>query len=492
MPPLFEFRHATITRDGTPVLRDLTWTVHDGEPWAVVGPSGCGKSTLLEAVAGEHRVTAGEFTPPPSARLVPFRETSRLFSPERFYYQQRFEFADDAECPTVREYLTSGQTVSEAELNAVVERMRIGGLLELKLLKLSNGQTRRTRLARGLLAHPRLLILDDPFSGLDVKGRAEFTELLGELVRHGQGVLIGCRAEEVPNGFMVLDLTGKPTTPTSPLEGEVGEGVARTGRGGGHPNTPLPPPPAVSATSPSRGEVGNSTPSPPTPLPQGERGATIIDLHSVSVRHGGKTILDTITWAVRQGERWAVLGPNGSGKTTLLSLICGDHPQAFANHVRVFGKQRGEETLWELKRRIGLVSPELHACFPRMRTAFNAAATGFDGHLTPGPHSPEQDAAVRRLFAEFGLTDIAERPWWTLSVGTQRAVLFVRAVAATPPLVILDEPFQGMDGEQIRRLRGWLDTNLLPSQTLLMVTHRDDELPACVSHRLTLADGRVV
>jgi len=70
-------------------------------------------------------------------------------------------------------------------------------------------------------------------------------------------------------------------------------------------------------------------------------------------------------------------------------------------------------------------------------------------------------------------------------------VLFVRAVAATPPMVILDEPFQGMDGEQIRRLRGWLDTNLLPSQTLLMVTHRDDELPACVSHRLTLADGRV-
>ncbi|MCU0704844.1 MAG: ATP-binding cassette domain-containing protein [Fimbriiglobus sp.] len=449
---LFSFRSATITRDGTPVLRDLSWAVPTAEGWAVVGPSGSGKSTLLEAVAGKQRVTAGEFVPPPNVRLVPFRETSRLFSPERFYYQQRFEFADDAECPTVREYLTTGQAATEDEVNAVAERMRIGQLLDLRMLKLSNGQTRRTRLARGLLARPPLLILDDPFSGLDVAGRAELSELLTSLVQSGQGVLLACRIEDVPAGFRVFELHGSPRP-------EVEQD-----------SNPLP---------------FKSRQNPATPQ-------TLIDLRGVSVRHGGKLILDDITWTVREGERWAVLGPNGSGKTTLLSLICGDHPQAFANHVRVFGKPRGEETLWELKRRIGLVSPELHACFPRMRTALNAAATGFDGHLTPTPHTPEQLAAVQALFAEFGLSDIAARPWWTLSVGTQRAVLFVRAVAAMPPLVILDEPFQGMDATQVNRLRNWLDTNLHPSQTLLMVTHRADELPACVTHRLTLADGRVV
>jgi molybdate transport system ATP-binding protein len=451
MTPLFSFTSATITRDGTPVVRDLTWAVHPGGAWAVVGPSGCGKSTLLETIAGKHRVSAGDFVPPTSGRLVPFRETSRLFSPERFYYQQRFEFAEDAECPTVREYLTSGQAVSEPELNAVAERLRIGGLLGLRMLKLSNGQTRRTRLARGLLAKPQLLMLDDPFSGLDVSGRAELAGLLTGVVAGGQGVLLACRAEDVPAGFGVLALPGLP-------------------RPGGE---------RVTSALPS-GSRRTNTASP-----------ILIDLHSVSVRHSGSVILSDITWAVREGERWAVLGPNGSGKTTLLSLICGDHPQAFSNHVKVFGKQRGEETLWELKRRIGLVSPEMHACFPRMRTAFNAAATGFDGHLTPGPHSPEQVAAVMKLFAEFGLTDIAGRPWWSLSAGTQRAVLFVRAVAAVPPLVILDEPFQGMDATQVSRLRTWLDTNLRPSQTLLMVTHRADELPACVTKRLTLADGRV-
>jgi molybdate transport system ATP-binding protein len=216
-------------------------------------------------------------------------------------------------------------------------------------------------------------------------------------------------------------------------------------------------------------------------------------MRSVTVRHGGKLILDGIDWTVRAGERWAVLGPNGSGKTTLLSLICGDHPQAFANDIAVFGRRRGHgETIWDVKSRIGLVSPELHQFFPRMRTAFDAAVTGFADHLTPPPLSPEQHATLVALFAEFGLTEFARRPWWQLSTGGQRAVLFVRAVVKAPPLLILDEPFQAMDADRVARLKRWLDTRLTPEQTLLIVTHREDELPACVTRLLVLNAGRVV
>ncbi|MEO2092283.1 MAG: ATP-binding cassette domain-containing protein [Gemmataceae bacterium] len=204
-PPLFEFRRATLRRGDTPVVRDLTWAVHAGQTWAVVGPTGCGKTTLAEAVAGKLSVAAGDFVhrfPTPdlrrAVRFVPFREHSRLFTPERFYYQQRFEFGDDPDCPTLREYLTTHQPASDAELLAVADRLRIAPLLDLKLLKLSNGQTRRARLARGLLAHPHLLVLDDPFAGLDVSGRAELDELLGELVRGGQRLLLVTRADQVP------------------------------------------------------------------------------------------------------------------------------------------------------------------------------------------------------------------------------------------------------------------------------------------------------
>ncbi len=452
--PLFAFDRATIAHHGVPVVRDLSWIVHNDEAWAVVGPGGCGKTTLLETIAGKHRVVAGTFTPPPAARLVPFRETSRLFSPERFYYQQRFDFADAAECHTVREYLLNGQPGTEVE--AVAERLRVGSLLDVAMLKLSNGQTRRVRLARGLLARTPLLLLDDPFSGLDATGRAEFAELLAEVVRDGQRLLLAARAEDVPPWMRVLELPGVVQAPGLPRVEDEREPHTRW-----H----------------ARGE--------------GQK-AEIIDLRSVSVRHSGKTLLDDITWTVPEGERWAVLGPNGAGKTTLLSLICGDHPQAFANHVKVFGRQRGEETLWELKRRIGLVSPELHACFPPAHTALSAAVTGFAGHLTVGPHTPAQADSVRRLFELFGLSDFAARPWRTLSAGTQRAILVVRALAPTPPLVVLDEPFQGMDADRVRVLRSWLDEHLTPLQTLLMVTHRSEELPASVTHRLTLADGRVV
>jgi molybdate transport system ATP-binding protein len=277
-------------------------------------------------------------------------------------------------------------------------------------------------------------------------------ELLGNLVRGGLRLVLTTRADQVPGWVTgVLELANGRREPA----------------GASHPLHGVKHRPAHAGRSP------------------------VIEMRSVSVRHGGRLILDGIDWTVHQGDRWAVLGPNGSGKTTLLSLICGDHPQAFANDIAVFGHRRGHgETIWDVKRRVGLVSPELHQFFPRMRTAFAAAATGFFDHLTPQPLTPEQTDTLSKLFAEFDLNDLANRPWWQLSTGQQRAVLFVRAFVKQPPLLILDEPFQAMDAGRAARLRDWLDAKLTPDQTLLMVTHHENELPRCVTNRLVLGNGR--
>jgi molybdate transport system ATP-binding protein len=200
-----------------------------------------------------------------------------------------------------------------------------------------------------------------------------------------------------------------------------------------------------------------------------------------------------VSWTVRAGERWAVVGANGSGKSTLLSLLCGDHPQAYANDVSLFGRRRGTgESIWDVKRRVGFVSPELHLYFSEPLTAAETAATGFHDVLVRRPTTPMQDATVVRMFEEFGIATLAERPFARLSTGEQRLVLLIRALVKEPPLLILDEPFQGFDEELIERARDWLDRCVRPDQTLLFVSHYPAEIPRTVTQWLRLENGRRV
>ncbi len=219
----------------------------------------------------------------------------------------------------------------------------------------------------------------------------------------------------------------------------------------------------------------------------------VIELRNVTVAHAGHTILDRVSWTVRAGERWALLGPNGSGKTTLLSLLCGDHPQAYSNDIQLFGRRRGTgETIWDVKRNVGLLSPEFHLYFTEPLTADRAAATGFFDAVADHDTTPEQNARVGELFAAFGITHLAGRAFKALSTGEQRLVLLARALVKRPPLVILDEPFQGLDADATVRCRAWLEAEIGPDQTLLFVTHELSELPRTVNQTLRLEKGRVV
>jgi molybdate transport system ATP-binding protein len=486
-PPVVELDRVTISHPGgPPVFRDFSWTIREGETWAITGPVGSGKTTLAETLLGKHPAPQGDIRWPILERLraagrvvnyptevihhVAFKEESRLFSYVGHYYQQRFEFADADEPLTLAEFLRSGTSATEAEVIAAAHSLGVAEQLPLSFIKLSNGQTRRARIARALLSKPELLILDDPFIGLDTSGREHLTSLLGELVRSALRLVLVCRPDAVPQWVTHrMECGMKNVEPTrSRLRQNSGERWS------------------TKAAAPNSGEFGYiaeyRTPHSP-----------VIELRNVSVSHGGNTILNDITWTVHAGERWAVLGPNGSGKTTLLSLLCGDHPQAYSSDVRLFGRRRGSgESIWEVKRNVGLVSPELHLYFTQPLTADRAIATGFFDVLTDQHTSAEQDAAVRGLMAEFGITHLARRSFRTLSTGEQRLVLFARAVVKRPPLLILDEPFQGLDDATMSHLRDWLDVSLRPDQTLLFVSHLENEIPQSVNHRLLLENGKVV
>jgi molybdate transport system ATP-binding protein len=476
MTTLVAFHQATIVHPSQEVaLRQFTWQVQDGETWAMVGPVGAGKSTLAETILGRHRLMAGTVqwplietlkqqghtieSPSDVIRLVSFKEESAQFSYHRHYYQQRFNFIEPEDDLTLDQFLRANGSPREDELQVVSKRLGIAHLRSLSLIKLSNGQIRRARIARALLSHPEWLILDEPFLGLDQSGRAELIRYLDDIRQHGTRLLFISRPEFIPPWVTNIIELGRP------------DGVWTGPRSDWKAVTP-----PLEADRELPSVIAEREP--------------IIELTDIHVQYGGKKILNGLNWTVRAGERWALVGPNGSGKSTVLSLICGDHPQAYSNDVKLFGKARGTgESIWDLKRRMGLVSPEFHLYFSEPLTAAATAATGFFDALIARTTTPEQEIIVRNFFEDFGITHLADRPFARLSTGQQRLVLLIRALVKRPEVLLLDEPFQGLDSPSITKARSWLDHHLTPQQTLLFVSHDPLEIPRCVTKWFTLEVG---
>jgi molybdate transport system ATP-binding protein len=470
---VFRLENATIARlDGTIAIRNLNWSVREQETWAVVGPNASGKSTLGEFLAGNHRLVSGTlewpllnrirktsaWTSHPSVKLVSFKEESKTFSYSKHYYQQRFNFIEPEDDLTLDTFLHSGRSVSESELVDVTDRLHIRHLRFLSLLKLSNGEMRRARIAKALLTKPELLILDDPFMGLDVSGRAELVEILQQQAKNGLRMIFLSRPDRVPDLVTHrLELNRDLSLPSEIMD-EVHSELQR--------NAPK-----------NRANLFQEP---------------IIQLKDINISYGDRAILKNIHWSVNKGDRWALIGPNGSGKTTLLSLICADNPQAYSNDIELFGRRRGTgESIWEIKKRIGFVSPEFHLCFSEPLTCLEVVHTGFFDILVRRPTSIEQKEKSTKLFSQFRSNDLMNRPFQRLSTGQQRFVLFLRALVKDPELFILDEPFQGFDESHSNFLRDWLDQNLQSDQTLIFVSHHDNELPRTISHRIRLRDGQI-
>ena len=437
------------------------------QTWAIVGGIGAGKTSFAQMLRGQLglqsgtidwpilKQRAGATYPSEVVKTLGFQEKSRRFDYGKHYYQERFHFSDPHDDITVATFLKQGLPDDSAnDFEHWTATLGLMELLDRSFLTLSNGQGRRCRLVRAILEQPELLILDEPFIGLDSAARDEVSRLLQTLIVNGQRLLILTKPEQVPE--WVTDIyTLKTPTFSVPTNGRA------------------------SSFDKNRPTVGRDA--------QHQSNDPIITLHNVTVRYGSNAILDQLNWTVQRGERWAVLGPNGSGKTTLLSLLCGDHPQAFSNDITLFGHKRGSgETIWDVKRKVGLLSPELHLYFNERLTAYRAAATGFADNMVAPKITAEQQATLNRYFDEFGITHLAERSFQQLSTGEQRQVLLVRALVKEPELLILDEPFQAFDAAAITHAKHWLDTQLRPDQTLLFVSHYAEEIPESVTQTLRL------
>ena len=215
----------------------------------------------------------------------------------------------------------------------------------------------------------------------------------------------------------------------------------------------------------------------------------IIHFNKVTIRYGARTILKDLDWTVRQGEHWALSGDNGSGKSTLLSLVCADNPQAYACDISLFGHKRGSgESIWDIKRHIGYVSPEMHRSYKQNIPAIQIVASGLKDTigLYVRPNEAEREQCHKWLKV-FGIGHLADRKFMEMSSGEQRLVLLARAFVKEPDLLILDEPLHGLDDENRLMVKEIVDKYCEDSsRTLIYVTHYQEELPHCIDHSIFL------
>lgn len=496
--PFLSLKNVTVRYFDETLFSELNFSVQKGEHWALVGESNSGVSQLLQAISGKFNVLGGQlrhayfeeflkenkpedpyFTYHQLLALVTQKHHFRnLSNTSSFYYQQRFNSHDAEDAPTVRSYLAGivpalGNKGYWNE-KQVISTFKLEYLLGEQLIKLSNGETKRLLLAAALLKNPKLLLLDHPLTGLDVKTRGEFNEIITQITRSGITLIMATSAHEIPDAITHVAVLE---------ERKIRESFLKE-------NYAPPQPRPATTFRPNLPELKALMKQ----FPAGSY-KTLVGMKGVSVEYDQKQILDNVNWQIMQGERWALLGPNGAGKSTLLSLINGDNPQAYANDIVLFDRQRGSgESIWDIKKKTGFVSPELYQYFPSAFSCLEIVESGiYDTLGLLRKSNPQYAALSLRWMALLSIEMEAEKDFQLVPASIQRIVLLARALVKNPTLLILDEPCQGLDQQQQERFKQLIESICAISNTsLIYVTHYQHEIPSSINKVLKLEKGKVV
>ncbi|KAJ2918297.1 hypothetical protein MD484_g2088, partial [Candolleomyces efflorescens] len=521
--------------------KDVSWTVNSKDSWALIGKA---KNNVFQTLLGHTRVS-----PTPAHSLYPRYKDVDAFSRLKFVsfrhsggngefydYTARYGAMRDGDDKTLGqsfEEIAQELTIPRSHQDALIRQLGLEQLLDVPLIALSNGQTRRARIARAIFRQPEVLLLDEPLTGLDVESRERLLQLLESFRAspdNSPHVLSSYRLQEI------VDLTHHTLQDIAPafvshvlyLEGDRFWAGPRDEFFGDFAPKHLQ---AELATKPWSTQSTTS------------KTALVADLQGVNVIYRGeRKVLSQISWQIHQGDRWQLKGANGSGKTTLLSLITGDHPQSYTQpHLLLpSASADGAPKLQHRKRiptptlrsSIGIVSPELFDAFPRKEpgmTVWDAVQTGFGGGFVPAkegvgkihvdswessdveklrewrtsrcwdvlealgplawdlpttnePPTSSSGDPIGNCTPNAVTRDFASRLFPSLSQGEQRLVLLMRALVGRPPLVILDEVWAGMDERMIEAVKRYFNSPspseaFTHDQAVVVVTHWEDEVP---------------
>ena len=459
----------------------------------IYGPNGSGKTMLAQQISGARALlgdayrthfaatTEGPLRLSECIRCISFR--SVYGGAEPAYYQQRWNRADEQPFPSVAELLQRSRAAADHEPDAEVEQwVEATGILahlDKPINLLSSGELRRLQTARMLYTRPQLLVIDNPYIGLDKEARATFARLLRQLAERLTLIVVVSRIDDIPPFTrQVVSMDCGHVVATEPYADFMARATTCEATAVARVQAqPVSLPPCPSQWAARQEEAAT------------EKAAIVAHFDHVSVCYDGHYLLRDIDWQVKRGEHWALTGPNGAGKSTLLSLVCADNPQAYATPITLFGHRRGSgESIWDIKKHIGYVAPELFTTYHKSLPAIDIAASGL--HDTIGLYKRVTDSErdhCSRWLQTFGCGHLANRDYLSLSEGEQRLILLVRAFVKHPSLLILDEPFHGLDAAHRALARAVIEAYMQQAdKTLIMVTHYPEELPPCIDHHLRL------
>ena len=496
-----EIRNARARKPEWSMAEPVNFTLEEGEHIAIIGRNGSGKSMFVDMITGRHpafpdMVEYGFDEPYNNLKHITFRDTYGGDNDKTYFLQQRWNQMEiDEETPTVGSKLEeafrlAGEDTAErrAFQQHIYELFHLKDLLDKYIILLSSGELRKYKLAASLFTKPRVLIMENPFIGLDAQTRDQLKELLAMLAKEQglQIILVLAKTDEIPDfithivevrdrrvlekvaieKFRVESLEFRDESLKFRVESlEFRDDYSSATEG-------------LASKSTINYKLSTINSKPAT-----------INFNKVTIRYGERTILKDLDWTVNKGEHWSLSGDNGSGKSTLLSLVCADNPQSYACDISLFGHKRGSgESIWDIKKHIGYVSPEMHRSYKQNIPAIQIVASGLKDtiglYVRPNDAEKEQ---CRKWLRVFGIGELAERKFMEMSSGEQRLVLLARAFVKEPDLLILDEPLHGLDDVNRRMVKDIVDRYCQnPAVTLIYVTHYQEELPRCIDHALFL------
>jgi molybdate transport system ATP-binding protein len=469
-------------------LNDISWKIKNSQSWAVLGENGVGKTTLMKALLGRSRVFRGQIKVTedktvlkPSNYIkkigfVSFEQVSTINKNEKWKKEMNYFRGDADSFTSVKDFLRLDKSNS-----SYLNLLDIKEIIDRDITKISTGQMRKVLIARALLKDPSLLILDEPFDGLDKVSREELEKILSNLVKEINIILITHRVEEIsPFISNVLMLKkGQVFAQGSKNENLNKEKICDLydidvdliKEGGRYKldylldNTDFKKHKAeVSKLYENFHEINLDT---------------IIKIRNLDISYRGFTVFEDFNWRMQKGENWIILGLNGSGKTTLINLINADHKQRYANDIEVFGHStKDNSSIWDIKKYIGIISSEIQVKYDKDMSGKEVIYSGFFDSV--GLYKRPNQAQKHKtdiVIDSFDLSNFVDKKFRDLSYGQQRMILIARAMIKPPHLLILDEPTQGLDIKNRKKLLKIVKFIAEDTPTsVILTTHHDDEV----------------